>query len=237
MCFRNFGLMWIHQRSTELLQSFVSVELQIHNRFEFDEAGHSRSWRWQSFRHPIVYSSIGTRTGWLLNSCEVARVFIHRKEKTFSLCWEVFDLTLHDFKQVFWLCIYLLLAAYGVAILIGTSCDVIWCRIVMVSQHIHVSSSLMGYVLRWFLDRSRTWSNRMYSGFQVLGHAALANILWNHAKNVDLKSKSAITDFYMFVWKVRKCPLICSPFNEKLPVYLTFILSYLCGDPLINGRR
>jgi hypothetical protein len=196
----------------------VSVELQIHNRFEFDEAGHSRSWRWQSFRHPIVYSSIGTRTGWLLSSCEVASVFIHRRE-TFSLCWKVFDLMHHDFKQVFWLCIYLLLAAYGVAILIGTSCDVIWCRIVMVSRHIHVSSSLMDYGLRWFLDWSRTWSNHMDSGFQVLGHAALANILWNHAKNIDLKSKSAITNFYMFVWKVWKW---------WPPVYLTFIFSYSC---------
>jgi homogentisate phytyltransferase/homogentisate geranylgeranyltransferase len=30
----------------------------------------------------------------------------------------------------------------------------------------------------------------------------LAAILWNRAKTVDLKSKAAITSFYMFIWKV-----------------------------------
>ncbi|RDX60840.1 putative homogentisate phytyltransferase 1, chloroplastic, partial [Mucuna pruriens] len=34
-----------------------------------------------------------------------------------------------------------------------------------------------------------------------LGHALLALILWYHAKSVDLKSKAAITSFYMFIWK------------------------------------
>uniref|UniRef100_A0A5B7B6Y1 Homogentisate phytyltransferase n=1 Tax=Davidia involucrata TaxID=16924 RepID=A0A5B7B6Y1_DAVIN len=36
----------------------------------------------------------------------------------------------------------------------------------------------------------------------VLGHAALASILWNRAKSIDLKSKAAITAFYMFIWKL-----------------------------------
>ncbi|KAA8522747.1 hypothetical protein F0562_009091 [Nyssa sinensis] len=36
----------------------------------------------------------------------------------------------------------------------------------------------------------------------VLGHALLASILWNRAKNIDLKSKAAITSFYMFIWKL-----------------------------------
>jgi len=36
----------------------------------------------------------------------------------------------------------------------------------------------------------------------VLGHAILASILWNRAKSIDLKSKTAITSFYMFIWKL-----------------------------------
>uniref|UniRef100_A0A5B7B449 Putative homogentisate phytyltransferase n=1 Tax=Davidia involucrata TaxID=16924 RepID=A0A5B7B449_DAVIN len=36
----------------------------------------------------------------------------------------------------------------------------------------------------------------------VLGHAVLASILWNRAKSIDLKSKAAITSFYMFIWKL-----------------------------------
>ncbi|KAJ0089475.1 hypothetical protein Patl1_14233 [Pistacia atlantica] len=35
----------------------------------------------------------------------------------------------------------------------------------------------------------------------VLGHGILASILWNRAKSVDLKSKTAITSCYMFIWK------------------------------------
>ena len=44
----------------------------------------------------------------------------------------------------------------------------------------------------------------VHSYFQVIGHAALANILWHHAKHTDLKSKPAISGFYMFIWKVQK---------------------------------
>lgn len=35
-----------------------------------------------------------------------------------------------------------------------------------------------------------------------LGHAILASILWYQAKSLDLKSKAAITSFYMFIWKL-----------------------------------
>ncbi|KAM0933777.1 putative homogentisate phytyltransferase [Dioscorea sansibarensis] len=36
----------------------------------------------------------------------------------------------------------------------------------------------------------------------VMGHAILASALWNHARSLDLKSKGAITSFYMFIWKL-----------------------------------
>ncbi|XP_022886131.1 homogentisate phytyltransferase 1, chloroplastic-like [Olea europaea var. sylvestris] len=36
----------------------------------------------------------------------------------------------------------------------------------------------------------------------VIGHIALASLLWNRANSVDLKSKTAITSFYMFIWKL-----------------------------------
>ncbi|CAM0943124.1 unnamed protein product [Alopecurus aequalis] len=36
----------------------------------------------------------------------------------------------------------------------------------------------------------------------VLGHAVHATILWNCARSVDITSKSAITSFYMLIWKL-----------------------------------
>ncbi|CAI9754765.1 unnamed protein product [Fraxinus pennsylvanica] len=36
----------------------------------------------------------------------------------------------------------------------------------------------------------------------VIGHTVLASLLWNRANSVDLKSKTAITSFYMFIWKL-----------------------------------
>ncbi|XP_006657211.3 probable homogentisate phytyltransferase 1, chloroplastic [Oryza brachyantha] len=36
----------------------------------------------------------------------------------------------------------------------------------------------------------------------VLGHAVLAAILWNRSRSLDLTSKTAITSFYMFIWKL-----------------------------------
>lgn len=42
----------------------------------------------------------------------------------------------------------------------------------------------------------------LFSLIQVVGHTILASVLWNRAKSVDLKSKDAITSFYMFIWKV-----------------------------------
>ncbi|KAJ3679227.1 hypothetical protein LUZ60_017238 [Juncus effusus] len=36
----------------------------------------------------------------------------------------------------------------------------------------------------------------------VVGHGVLASILWNRAKSIDLTSKTAITSFYMFIWKL-----------------------------------
>lgn len=69
--------------------------------------------------------------------------------------------------RVFWSCVYLLLAAYGAAMIVGILSALWWVRITM-----------------------------------VLGHATLGGILWHHAKLIDLKSKAAITAFYMFVWKL-----------------------------------
>lgn len=45
-------------------------------------------------------------------------------------------------------------------------------------------------------------SSRWSKWLTVLGHVTLASILWIRAKSVDLKSKAAITSFYMFIWKV-----------------------------------
>ncbi|XP_075652349.1 homogentisate phytyltransferase 1, chloroplastic isoform X1 [Castanea sativa] len=45
---------------------------------------------------------------------------------------------------------------------------------------------------------SSLWSKLL----TVVGHTILASVLWIRAKSVDLKSKAAITSFYMFIWKL-----------------------------------
>jgi homogentisate phytyltransferase/homogentisate geranylgeranyltransferase len=36
----------------------------------------------------------------------------------------------------------------------------------------------------------------------VMGHAGLASLLWNRAKSIDFQSKTGVTSFYMFIWKL-----------------------------------
>ena len=59
----------------------------------------------------------------------------------------------------------------------------------------------IGYELKWYGSENLFFF--VHSDSQVIGHAALANILWHHAKHIDLKSKTEISGFYMFIWKVR----------------------------------
>ncbi|XP_057816152.2 probable homogentisate phytyltransferase 1, chloroplastic [Cryptomeria japonica] len=80
-------------------------------------------------------------------------------------------------ERVFWLCIYLLQAAYGVAIVMGGVSSFMWSKLVM-----------------------------------VLGHSILATVLWIQAVSLDLKSKAAITSFYMFVWKLFYAEYMLIPF-------------------------
>ncbi|XP_023547225.1 homogentisate phytyltransferase 1, chloroplastic-like [Cucurbita pepo subsp. pepo] len=46
----------------------------------------------------------------------------------------------------------------------------------------------------------------------VVGHITLASVLWIRAKSVDLKSKAAITSFYMFIWKLFYAEYLLIPF-------------------------
>ncbi|XP_022153308.1 homogentisate phytyltransferase 1, chloroplastic isoform X2 [Momordica charantia] len=61
----------------------------------------------------------------------------------------------------------------------------------------------------------------------VFGHVSLALILWIRAKSVDLKSKAAITSFYMFIWKLFYAEYLLIPFvryntgTTNVPVFKT----------------
>ncbi|KAJ7531973.1 hypothetical protein O6H91_14G067300 [Diphasiastrum complanatum] len=46
----------------------------------------------------------------------------------------------------------------------------------------------------------------------VAGHAILATFLWSGAHNLDLSSKSAISAFYMFIWKLFYAEYLLIPF-------------------------
>ncbi|GER32615.1 homogentisate phytyltransferase [Striga asiatica] len=58
----------------------------------------------------------------------------------------------------------------------------------------------MAYAVALFIGAT---SPSMWSKWiTVTGHALLGLLLWNRAKSIDLKSKAAITSFYMFIWKL-----------------------------------
>ncbi|XP_037487207.1 probable homogentisate phytyltransferase 1, chloroplastic [Triticum dicoccoides] len=68
---------------------------------------------------------------------------------------------------------------------------VFWICVVLLEMAYGVAMS-MGAASSCFWSKSVT----------VLAHAALAVTLWKCARSVDLTSKSAITSFYMFIWKL-----------------------------------
>ncbi|KAK6912535.1 UbiA prenyltransferase family, partial [Dillenia turbinata] len=76
-------------------------------------------------------------------------------------------------RRVFWLCVNMLLMAYGAATVLGVSSSHLPCRFIT-----------------------------------VLGHSALAGMLWLRAQSVDLMDKASVTSFYMFIWKASKSPSI-----------------------------
>ncbi|KAA8525549.1 hypothetical protein F0562_007398 [Nyssa sinensis] len=69
-------------------------------------------------------------------------------------------------ERVFWLCVSMLLMAYGAAMVIGASSPILLSKFVT-----------------------------------VIGHCALASLLWLQARSVNLASKASVTSFYMFIWK------------------------------------
>ncbi|RVW30275.1 Homogentisate phytyltransferase 1, chloroplastic [Vitis vinifera] len=60
----------------------------------------------------------------------------------------------------------------------------------------------------------------------VLGHAVLASILWTRAKSIDLKSKAAITSFYMFIWQLSTSACLLQLFYAE---YFLIPLVRYCG--------
>ncbi|KAK3041123.1 hypothetical protein RJ639_027575 [Escallonia herrerae] len=53
----------------------------------------------------------------------------------------------------------------------------------------------------------------------VLGHMMLASLLWSRAISVDLGSKSSITSFYMFIWKLFYAEYLLIPL-ERIIAYV-----------------
>ncbi|CAH9099389.1 unnamed protein product [Cuscuta europaea] len=63
-----------------------------------------------------------------------------------------------------------------------------------------ISLLQMAYLVAILVGASSscTWSKYL----TVIGHAALALILWNRARSMDFSRKEEITSFYMFIWKL-----------------------------------
>ncbi|KAM7469200.1 hypothetical protein LguiA_007383 [Lonicera macranthoides] len=46
----------------------------------------------------------------------------------------------------------------------------------------------------------------------VVGHVALATLLWDRTKSIDFQSKTSLTTFYMFIWKLFYAEYLLIPF-------------------------
>lgn len=46
------------------------------------------------------------------------------------------------------------------------------------------------------------WLTSLNAGFFIISHIVLLTLLWWRSQNVDLEEKSAIADFYQFIWKL-----------------------------------
>ncbi|OVA00929.1 UbiA prenyltransferase family [Macleaya cordata] len=68
----------------------------------------------------------------------------------------------------------------------------------------------------------------------VLGHVILASILWLRAKSIDLKSKAAITTFYMFIWQLFYAEYLLIPLSVKASCFDIYSIS--CHQKVKTGR-
>lgn len=80
-------------------------------------------------------------------------------------------------EKVYWVCVNMLLMAYGGAVVIGAS------------------SSFLPSKL-----------------FTIIGHTALASLLWLRARSTDIANKASLTSFYMFIWKMFYAEYFLIPF-------------------------
>ncbi|CAN6721944.1 unnamed protein product [Malus baccata var. baccata] len=80
-------------------------------------------------------------------------------------------------EKVYWVCVNMLLMAYGAALAIGASSSFLPCKL-----------------------------------FTIIGHSALASLLWIRARSVDIANKASLTSFYMFIWKLFYAEYFLIPF-------------------------
>ncbi|KAB2627903.1 homogentisate phytyltransferase 1 [Pyrus ussuriensis x Pyrus communis] len=51
-----------------------------------------------------------------------------------------------------------------------------------------------------------------YGAALIIGHGALASLLWIRARSVDIANKASLTSFYMFIWKLFYAEYFLIPF-------------------------
>jgi len=88
----------------------------------------------------------------------------------------------------------------------------------------------MAYVVAVLVGASSSclWSKCI----TVVGHVGLASLLWNRTKSIDFQSKTAITSFYMFIWKLFYVEYLLIPFvrwiSRCFPSHL-WLLQVVCN--------
>ncbi|MEM7555128.1 MAG: homogentisate phytyltransferase [Cyanobacteria bacterium P01_A01_bin.84] len=66
------------------------------------------------------------------------------------------------------------------------------------------------------------WLQSLNVGFFVASHLVLLGLLWWRSRDVDLEQKSAIADFYQFIWKLFFAEYLLFP----IACFITFVDNY-----------
>ncbi|TQE11151.1 hypothetical protein C1H46_003157 [Malus baccata] len=100
-------------------------------------------------------------------------------------------------EKVYWVCVNMLLMAYGAALAIGASSSFLPCKL-----------------------------------FTIIGHSALASLLWIRARSVDIANKASLTSFYMFIWKLFYAEYFLIPF----PSHKSFMIKKKLAKKMRQNR-
>lgn len=109
-----------------------------------------------------------------------------------------------NFLKVFSIAVNMLLTAYGAGVVAGATSPFLPCKIVAVRIPLFFTRNLALFVC---LLKNLIFILNFFF-LQIIGHSALAALLWRKAQTVDLTDPPSMQSFYMFIFKASGSTLV-----------------------------